>query len=241
VSWTLSPGRTRPSPIQIVLIGNESVSNSSTGSSREHCHRYRHQVQGRRPKSPLDIADVRELARIAALASSVLVSLRQPGRSIYDSERTLRQWLSDDGIQSTTADLSPALVLLEATSKIGRGPEKGNSPRAGWLTGAAEAPVWTSASSGSDTVLTDELIGPVEATEVAPELTEENRVNALATAIIRAFAPGRGFQGNVSLCESEAVLRQWLQADNLVWDEVDLPAAFTRLETATMPGRRADS
>jgi hypothetical protein len=72
-----------------------------------------------RPKLPLDLADARELARIAALASSVLVSLRQPGRSIYDSERILRQWLSDDGIQSTMADLAPALVLLEATNKIG--------------------------------------------------------------------------------------------------------------------------
>jgi hypothetical protein len=40
----------------------------------------------------------------------------------------------------------------------------------------------------------------------------------------------------MSLCESETVLREWLRADGVVWDESDLPAALTKLETATVSG-----
>jgi hypothetical protein len=62
-------------------------------------------------------------------------------------------------------------------------------------------------------------------------------VDALAESIIRSLdVPGRGYQGNLALCESEAVLRDWLRADGVVWDESDLPAALTKLETATVPG-----
>ena len=32
------------------------------------------------------------------------------------------------------------------------------------------------------------------------------------------------------------MLRDWLRADGAVWDESDLPAALTKLETATVPG-----
>ena len=38
------------------------------------------------------------------------------------------------------------------------------------------------------------------------------------------------------LCESEHVLREWLHSDGVIFDEADLPAALTRLETATLPG-----
>jgi hypothetical protein len=38
------------------------------------------------------------------------------------------------------------------------------------------------------------------------------------------------------LCESETVLREWLHSDGVIFDAADLPAALTRLETATLPG-----
>jgi hypothetical protein len=100
-----------------------------------------------RPKTPRDIADQQALARIASLAYQILQCLRQPDHAMYESERTLRQWLSDSGAQFTTADISPALGLLQSTGLIGRGPENKNSPRSGWLIGAAQEPVW---SSGAD-------------------------------------------------------------------------------------------
>jgi hypothetical protein len=40
----------------------------------------------------------------------------------------------------------------------------------------------------------------------------------------------------VTVCESETVLREWLRLDGFEFDEADLPAALTRLETATLPG-----
>jgi hypothetical protein len=76
-----------------------------------------------------------------------------------------------------------------------------------------------------------------EAAEDLPELTDSQRVDALAAAIINAFAPGRGFKGNISLCESETVLREWLASDGFAVDEALLPAALTRLETVTLPGQ----
>ena len=48
--------------------------------------------------------------RMASLASNVLTSLRRPGRGRYDSERLLRSWLNEDGVQFTTSDLGPALA-----------------------------------------------------------------------------------------------------------------------------------
>ena len=113
-----------------------------------------------RPRTPRDIADARALNRIAALAFQILSSLRQHGHRQYDSERTLRQWLSD--VQFTIADLAPALALLEATGRIGRGPENKNSPRAGWLAGGAERPVWSSTAAVPESASEDadeELLG----------------------------------------------------------------------------------
>jgi hypothetical protein len=193
-----------------------------------------------RPKTPRDIADQQLLNRIAALAYQILSCLRQPGHEMYDSERMLRGWLTDAGIQFTADDLRPALLQLAALGFIGRGPDKGNSARAGWLVGAADAPVWTSASPEPGTALEDEPAEPgedVTATAAdVPEPTDEQRIDALATAITRAFTAGRGYQGNRRLCESETVLREWLTEDGVIIDEAGLPAALTRLETATLPG-----
>jgi hypothetical protein len=80
---------------------------------------------------------------------------------------------------------------------------------------------------------------PAKAPEpaVAPVVVPtEDAADALATAIIKAFVPGRGYQGNRKLCESETVLRSWLHSDGVIFDEADLPAALTRLETASLPG-----
>jgi hypothetical protein len=72
-------------------------------------------------------------------------------------------------------------------------------------------------------------VGPI------PEPVTEP-ADALARAIIRAFSAGRGYLGNRYICESESVIRQWLTEDGVNYDESDLPAALTRLETATLPG-----
>lgn len=40
-------------------------------------------------------------------------------------------------------------------------------------------------------------------------------------AIVKAFSAGRGYQCNRKLCESEAVLREWLLSDGVVFDEAD--------------------
>jgi hypothetical protein len=127
-----------------------------------------------RPKSPLDVADARELARIAALAASVLSVLRRPGRGMYESERDLRSWLASDEISYTASDLAPALALLEVTGKIGRHAAGPNTPRAGWLV-----------VNGN---------GAVEGAVSPAGLTDEERVDALASAILAAFSPGRGFR-----------------------------------------------
>ena len=77
-----------------------------------------------RPRTPLDVAEAQALARIASLAAQILSTLRQPGRGVYDSERQLRSWLSDDGVTHTAADIVPALALLEACGHIGRSSAK---------------------------------------------------------------------------------------------------------------------
>jgi hypothetical protein len=110
---------------------------------------------------------------------------------------------------------------------------KPNVSRAGWLivnraVAAAEGVV-----EPVEIPATPEAPEPVESPR-AP-LTDEQRLAALAIAIIETFTAGRGYLGNKRLCESETVLRQWLQVDGIEFDESDLPAALTRLETAT-PG-----
>ena len=85
---------------------------------------------GRR-KTPKDLADRLALNRIAALACDILVCLSKPCRGVYDSERQLRQWLQEDGIQHSTSDIAHALTLLESTGKIARAKVKQNAPRPG--------------------------------------------------------------------------------------------------------------
>lgn len=72
------------------------------------------------PKTPKDLADRLALNRIAALASDILVCLSKPGCGVYDSERQLRQWLQEDGIQHSSSDVAPALDLLESAKRIQR-------------------------------------------------------------------------------------------------------------------------
>ncbi len=45
-------------------------------------------------------------------------SLRTPGRGHYDSEWQLGEWLREDGVSYTTAELGPALDLLESTKRL---------------------------------------------------------------------------------------------------------------------------
>jgi hypothetical protein len=86
-----------------------------------------------RPKADPVVAESHALARIAELAASIANTLRQPGRSRYSSERHLREWLTDDGIQFTVADIAPALGLLEATGRLIRRNVERGLPRSGWL------------------------------------------------------------------------------------------------------------
>jgi hypothetical protein len=79
------------------------------------------------------------LHRIATLAACVLACMGQAGRSRYESERQLRGWLSDDGVQFTAADIGPALTLLASTGQLVR-PETGlGQPRPAWLPTPADA------------------------------------------------------------------------------------------------------
>jgi hypothetical protein len=103
-----------------------------------------------RPKTPRDIADQQALNRVAGLAFQILSYLRQPDHAMWDSERILRQWLSDAGTQFSSGDVAPALGLLESVGFIGRAAEKGNSRRSGWLVGAVDKPVWTSGAPAVD-------------------------------------------------------------------------------------------
>ena len=56
-------------------------------------------------------------------------------------------------------------------------------------------------------------------------------------AILKTFeVPGRGFQGNQNLWESEDQLHECLAEDGISYDDSTLSAALTLLETATLPG-----
>jgi hypothetical protein len=96
-----------------------------------------------RPKTPLDESDRLALARIASLAAAIMSSLRTPGRGRYDSERQLGEWLSEDGVSYTSADLGPALDLLESTKRLKRPAGKPNASQPGWLATGAE--IWSTA------------------------------------------------------------------------------------------------
>ena len=64
----------------------------------------------------------------------------KPGRGVWESERELRSWLSQDGVEFANDNITVALSLLEASKRIGRSKAKANAPRRGWLvTNAPEA------------------------------------------------------------------------------------------------------
>jgi hypothetical protein len=91
-----------------------------------------------RPPRPTDLADRAAVERIASLAKAVMVAVRKPGRGVWDSERQLRQWLSDSEIQFSASDLAIALNLLEGIGLIQRATVKPNAARAGWLVTAVD-------------------------------------------------------------------------------------------------------
>jgi hypothetical protein len=64
------------------------------------------------PPTPMDLRDHQELIRVANLADSVLVALRQAARGRYESERALASFLSADGVAYTAADLGPGARLV---------------------------------------------------------------------------------------------------------------------------------
>jgi len=64
----------------------------------------------------------------------------------------------------------------------------------------------------------------------------ESHAEVLARAIVRAFSSGRSFQGNRFIYESDTVLREWLAADSVDYDEATLAEALGLLETGTLPG-----
>ena len=142
-----------------------------------------------RPKNPRDLAERTELIRVASLAASVLVSLRQSGCGEYSSERMLRQFLSDDNVSFTSADLAPALGLLEGVGKIGRGLDKGNnSPRSGWLVSDSQRPVHTSVSPA----VSEAMESVPEPAGDITETIELDPVDVLADKVVRALFAGNG-------------------------------------------------
>jgi hypothetical protein len=156
-----------------------------------------------RPKTDPVEAERSALIRIAELAGNIMNALRQPGRGKYDSERHLSRWLVADGHEWTTADLSPALALLEATGRLMRpATASQTTPRPGWL--ARDADLWANA-----------------------ELSDEARVASLIDAVIRALHGVNGFSGQ---CQSKDELQARLAAAGVVYDPADLSAALTRLE-----------
>lgn len=89
-----------------------------------------------RKKSSRTETELAFLERVARLAGQILACVRVQGRGRWNSERQLRQWLVEDGIPHTIAEIAPALTLLESGGFIERAPVEGNKTRAGWLTGA---------------------------------------------------------------------------------------------------------
>jgi hypothetical protein len=190
-----------------------------------------------RPRTPKDEAERIEFEHIMSLARSILTCLRQPGRGVYDSERALKLWLSEDGIQFSTNDIAIALGVLEVMGRIGRAKVKMNAPRPGWLTTAATEAAERRLTVNGHTATTTAPEPAEGPTDPEMSVVTTTPAEALAIAIVASFnVAGRGFQGRRLLCESEHQLREYLAADGVVYDEADLPAALTLLETATLPG-----
>jgi hypothetical protein len=163
---------------------------------------------------------------------------------MYDSERQLKQWLTEDGVQFTTGDIAHALVLLESKGHIQRATVKPNASRPGWLAIAAATAVERGLGVNGQTATPDGVEAPEDRTvDVGPahgeavEPVETPEPDAVAVAILKTFdVPCRGFQGNRCLIESEGRLRQYLTEDAVSFDDSTLSAALTLLETATLPG-----
>lgn len=81
--------------------------------------------------------------------------------------------------------------------------------------GAGQQPVWSSTAAGA---------------EAAPEASDEQRVAALAKAVIVALTAGNGRSAR---CDNEGELQQRLDADGVDFDPVDIPAALAQLAVAT--------
>jgi hypothetical protein len=91
-----------------------------------------------RPRTPSHLADRIVVDRVASLAKNAMKIMRQPDREIYGSERELKRWLDDAGVQYSTSEITVTLTLLEGLGFIHRAAVKPNASRAGWLTSAAE-------------------------------------------------------------------------------------------------------
>jgi hypothetical protein len=161
-----------------------------------------------RPKTPLDESDRLALARIASLAAALMSSLRTPGRGHYDSEWQLGEWLREDGVSYTTAELGPALDLLESTKRLERPAVKPNASRPGWLAIGAE--IWS------------EMV-PEEAEKAAGE---QHR-HALAKAVLRVMEVGHSRSGNRWTVEE---LSGRLTESGVPHTADDLAEALSRLE-----------
>lgn len=161
-----------------------------------------------RPKTPLDESDRLDLARIASLAAAIMSALRTPGRGRYDSELQLREWLSEDGVSYTTADLGPALDLLSSTKRLKRQAVKPNASQPGWLATGAE--IWS------------EMV-PEEAEEAA----EEQHRHALAKAVLQVMEVGDARSGNRWTVEE---LTERLTESGVPHTADDLAQALSRLE-----------
>jgi hypothetical protein len=88
------------------------------------------------------IAEAAHVRRISALAAEVLKVMQQPNHGYYDAERTLRQWLTDNGVTYSSADLVLALQLLQSRGDLIRArSSKRSHPRAGWVPNTPQAQV----------------------------------------------------------------------------------------------------
>jgi hypothetical protein len=132
----------------------------------------------------------------------------------------LRDWLQQDGISLTTADLAPALALLEASGKVVRPDGKSTKSRPGRLaTGADIYHEMAPGRPGSNGTAPDK--------EAASE-ADQQRIDELAAGVARALTAGNG---RGARCDSELELIERLNSDRVGFDITDLPAALARLET----------
>lgn len=161
-----------------------------------------------RPKTPLDESDRLDLAGIASLAAAIMSTLRTPGRGRYDSELQLREWLSEDGVSYTTADLGPALDLLASTKRLKRPAVEPNASQPGWLATGAE--IWS------------EMV-PEEAEEAA----DEQHRHALAKPVLQVMEVGDARSGNRWTVEE---LSERLTGSGVSHSAGDLAQALSRLE-----------